>query len=179
MSTPVIGFNQSEVTLYGAGGIFPPATDIAPVVSGLVDIGARWVRVLADWRFIQTAPGTYDWSLMDAALIALTNAGINVLAVPVDTPNWAPSPPAFAAFCSTAVQRYGPSGSVSLAIPVRHWEIWNEPNVITSAPPGVSGIPGMYAYQKAAYDAIHAVDSGAFVLSAGLLPVPNGFLGWI
>lgn len=176
MPTPVIAFNQVELGLYGSGfNGAPPSSDIARVVSGLTDIGATWARILMDWRLINTSPGVYNWTFLDAALIALTNAGINVLLVPNDIPFWTPTPPAFATFLTVAAQRYGPGGVVTLAVPVRNWEIWNEPNFFFGQPPDGGTIASMYAYQKAGYDAIKAVDPGAFVISAGLIPVPNGW----
>lgn len=178
MATPVIGFNQVELSLYGSGFAgAPPTSDIARVVSGITDIGATWVRILMDWKLISGAYPTLDWSYLDTALTTITNAGLNVLLVPNDTPPFPvpTSPQAFAAFMTAAAQRYGPGGSVTLAVPVRHWEIWNEPNFFFGQPPNGGTIVSMYAYQKAGYDAIKAVDSGAFVISAGLIPVPNGW----
>lgn len=178
MPTPVIAFNQVELSIYGTGaGQGVPTTDVAPVVAGIVSTGATWVRILADWKLIEGSPGVYTGphrDALDAALTACTNAGLNVLLALADTPFWSPTPAAFADFATKMAQRYGPSGTYSLAIPLRHWEIWNEPNLFPSAAPGLT-IPSMYAYQKAAYDAIKAVDAGAFVLPAGVAGAPNGF----
>jgi polysaccharide biosynthesis protein PslG len=172
-----IGFNQVELSIYGQPGVSgaPPAADIATVVAGLSEIGATWVRIGAFWQYLEAVQGVYLWTYLDAALEAVTNAGMQVLLVPDATPTWQPTPTAFAALCTQLVQRYGPGGTAGLAIPVRHWEIWNEPNSLVSAPPNDSGPAGMYAYQQAAYSAIKAVDSGADVGSAGLLPTVSGF----
>jgi polysaccharide biosynthesis protein PslG len=172
MALQNIGFNQVELSTYGEGGL-PPAADLPTVVAGLVSVGATWVRIGAFWEIIETAPGTYDWSGLDAALAAVTAAGMTPLLCITNTPFWSPTPAAFAAFCTTAVNRYGP-GTTVLSSPLRHWEIWNEPNDLLSAPPGQNPA-GMFAYQQAAYNAIHAVDTGAQVGSAGLLPVTSGF----
>lgn len=177
MALNSIGFNQVELSTYGQPGLagVPPAADIATVVAGLAEIGATWVRIGAFWQLIEAVEGTYLWTYLDAALTAVTNAGMQVLLVPDAVPPWQPTPALFAAFVTQLVTRYGPGGTVGLQIPVRHWEIWNEPNSLPSAPPNLSGPAGMYAYQQAAYNAIHAVDAGSTVISAGLLPVTSGF----
>ena len=177
MALTNIGFNQVELSVYGQPGVSgaPPSADIATVVAGLSAIGATWCRIGAFWQYIEGVEGTYVWTYLDAALTAITNAGINVLLVPDATPTWQPTTTKFAALCTAMAQRYGPGGTAGLAIPVRHWEIWNEPNSIISAPPNLSGPAGMYAYQQAAYAAIKTVDSGALVGSAGLLPTVSGF----
>lgn len=174
-----VAFNQVELGAYGLtlSPPVPPASDIPTVVAGLVAIGATWVRIGAFWEIIETAPGTYSSSALaalDAALTAVTAAGINVLLCATNAPNFSPTPTLFGAFCTTLAQRYGTGGTAGLAIPVTHWEIWNEPNALFSAIPGFT-VASMYAYQNAAYGAIKAVNSGAAVGTAGLLPVPDGF----
>lgn len=169
MALNYLGFDQVELSIYGGGG-YPPAADIQTVVNGLVAIGATWVRIGAFWEFIEATFGTYDFSGLDAVLQAVTAAGITPLVCITNEPSWTPTPAAFGALATALAQRYAPG----TATPVRHWEIWNEPNSLLSAPPGQNPA-GMYLYQEAAYGAIKAVDTGSFVLSAGLLPAPNGW----
>jgi hypothetical protein len=62
-------------------------------------------------------------------------------------------------------KRYAPFG-------VHTWEIWNEANLKGPWP----GAPDPVKYTsmlKAAYNAIHAVDPGAVVMSSGLSPAPD------
>ena len=101
------------------------------------------------------------------------------------TPSWAASvpgqpfspprdPATYAAFLRTLVARYGPRGSFWSADPglprdpVRHWQIWNEPNIPINFV-GVRSWPGTYArLLRAAYPAVHRADAGAKVVMAGL-----------
>lgn len=93
----------------------------------------KWLRVDLNWAAIEQTPGRYDWSGPDRIVAAAHRHGLRVLAVPAHSPLWATrvpgeskAPPkhlsAFTRFLKAAVKRYGPTG-------VRHWEIWNEPNL--------------------------------------------------
>ena len=88
------------------------------------------------------------------------------------TPGWArpagtqasygPDPKQYAAFARRVARRYSQRG-------VRHWEIWNEPNVAAFWTPK----PNAAAYAKllkAAYRAIKDEDPGAVVLTGGTAP---------
>jgi polysaccharide biosynthesis protein PslG len=175
MSLSNVGFNQVELPVYGEPS-YPPAADLPTVIAGMVDIGATWIRIGAFWELIEATFGSYDWTGLDAALIAATNAGLTPLLCATNIPSWTPTPVFFAAFCTAIAQRYGPGTSV-LSAPLKHYEIWNEPNSFFSAPPGGVSPAAMYAYQQAAYDAIKTVDSGSTVITAGLLPVQTLLFG--
>jgi hypothetical protein len=88
---------------------------------------------------------------------------------------WSPpkSDAEFAAFAVKLVQRYGPNGALWAAhpevpaLPIRSWQIWNEPNLLMFWNTGPD--PAAYtALLRAAHDAIHAADPGAEVVAAGL-----------
>jgi hypothetical protein len=103
----------------------------------------------------------------------------------VRTPGWAASvagqpfspprdPATYAAFLRALIGRYGPRGSFWSAnpslprVPVRHWQIWNEPNIAINFV-GVRSWPATYArLLRAAYRAVHGADGGAKVVMAGL-----------
>src|SRR4029079_7932635 len=76
-------------------------------------------------------------------------------------------PATYAAFLRTLIGRYGPRGSFWSAnpslprVPVRHWQIWNEPNIAINFV-GVPSWPTTYArLLRSAYRAVHGADSGA------------------
>jgi hypothetical protein len=103
----------------------------------------------------------------------------------VRTPAWAAATPGqpfspprdpatYATFLRTLIGRYGPRGSFWSANPslprgpVRHWQIWNEPNIPVNFV-GVRSWPATYArLLRAAYRAVHGADGGARVVMAGL-----------
>jgi hypothetical protein len=141
-------------------------------------VGARWIRVDINWAQIQSAgPTTYDWDRLDAVVHGATSRGLNVLGIITYTPQWARAPGAdsdkappadpatYAAFASTAVERYAAMG-------VHSYEVWNEPNVSAFWAPA----PNVSAYTqllRAAYPAIKAADPSAVVLTGGLAPAVN------
>ncbi len=98
-------------------------------------VGASWVRLGAAWNHVEPRPGIFDWSNVDAAVLAARANGTKVLFVLTGpAPYWAQSPPGdpssgsatpakpatFAKFASAAATRYKDHVST--------WEIWNEPN---------------------------------------------------
>jgi hypothetical protein len=117
-------------------------------------------------------------------LVALAAArGLRVFPTIMLTPAWDAAPGAgtnlaipekdgpYAAFCAALVRRYGPHGTFwsthSPAVPIRMWEIWNEPNLAfywPRQPFEHSYVPLLHA----AHDAIKAVDSSAQVMIGGL-----------
>ncbi len=144
-------------------------------------VGAKWVRFELEWTNIEpTTKGTFSgWANYDTAIQAAESAGLKVLAILSTTPSWARtlpgnpywSPPAvpqnYADFATAAVNRYKPGGT--LGTNVRHWELWNEPNLSAfwgSQPDPVK----LAAMMIAAYPAIKAADPLATVVSAGMAP---------
>jgi polysaccharide biosynthesis protein PslG len=77
----------------------------------------------------------------------------------------------YASFVAALVQRYGPNGtfwqSTTPKMPVRMWQIWNEPN-LKPFWPQQPWAQRYVALLKAAHDAIKRVDPGAKVILAGL-----------
>ncbi len=109
--------------------------------------------------------------------------GLSVLPVVIYAPGWDAgrhglaevAPPKrnkpYGAFIATLIQRYGPNGTfwtgATPKIPIRMWQIWNEPNIRTFWPP--TPISRTYmALVRAAHTAIKAADPHAKVVLAGL-----------
>ena len=150
-------------------------SQMSATLTTMASIGLRWVRVDADWDYIQpTSPSTYDWSATDAVVAAAKSAGISVDLVIDDSPAWAngsnsggtftqpTSAAAYAAFAGQVAAHYGPLG-------VHAYEIWNEPNIQGFWLPAPN--PTFYTSMlKDAYAAIKAVQPGSTVLSGGLAP---------
>lgn len=136
-----------------------------------VQVGARWVRVDLDWSTVERHRGSDDWDDVDRVVAAARQRGLEVLALPGYTPDWAadgqggPDARAYAAFVGRAVARYAPQG-------VRTWELWNEPNLHSAW--GSDPDPQAYGrLLRAAVPAALAADPGATVLTGGLAPVPD------
>jgi len=183
----------------GFFGIAPQAdltaTDAAYMKAG----GIESVRWPVSWAAVQpTASGGYDWSGLDRAVGVAARAGLSVLPAITGSPSWlAPRETklpvgngrqrsAWKRFLRAAVQRYGPGGDfwaerrpgvasgddvIAKPMPIRTWQIWNEPNFFYFAFP-VS--PARYAkLVTISSQAIKSVHRGAKVMLAGFFGQPT------
>jgi hypothetical protein len=152
--------------------------------------GVEAVRTSFSWTEAQGQAGQpFDFGRTDADVRRAAGHGLALLPVVQYAPRWAraypsrpTSPPrreaGYAAFLTALVGRYGPSGSFWAEnptvpkLPVREWQIWNEPHLRTywDAPPRSRwGSPrGYVRLLKAAHRAIKDADPGAKVVLAGL-----------
>ncbi len=166
-----VGFSQSHLILWESDA------DLAADLDAMQAVGAKWVRVDFDWSSIQpTSPTKWSWAPTDRVVNAARARGLEVLAMPAYTPPWAraagttdkyppTNPDHYAAFVAAATARYKPLG-------VRHWEIWNEPNISMFWAPKPDAAAYTTLLGKAA-TAIRGVDPAAVVISAGLSPAPD------
>ena len=160
------------------------------------------LRIHALWRDIEPNPGQFDFSYMDFVVGQAAANGIRVLPFAYGTPNWIDKdctglsdsqcervPPlatdaaraAWKQFLATLAGRYGPGGSFWQenpqipALPIREWQIWNEPSSPTYWQPTPSS--GAYAQLvKLSHAAITGVDPGARIVLGGLFGTPQGDL---
>jgi hypothetical protein len=163
--------------------------------------GVESIRMPIGWAGVQPAKnGEFDWSGFDNQVEEAAKAGIRVLPFLTGAPEWAVPEkrvpeagglvaPArlpvsgagrtgWASFLTAAVARYGPTGSFWSEhtgvpkIPIRTWQIWNEPNFkYFVAKPN----PAEYGQLvKISYTALKAADPGAQVVLAGLFARPRG-----
>lgn len=151
------------------------------------DLHVGIVREKLLWGAVERRRGHDDWRFYDEYIATLARNGITMLPMILGTPRFRSSAPAhpkrgvypprhvgdMARFTRRAVLRYGPGGAFWKArpdvpyLPVRAWQVWNEPNLRVFWPAG----PDPAAYRRllnAVGDAIHAADPGATVVSAGL-----------
>lgn len=135
--------------------------------------GVGWVRIDVSWARVEKRPNSYDWSEYDRVVVEVRRQGLSVLGLLDYAPAWQAAPgcradqecsprdaAGFAAFAEAAVRRYGPHG-------VRHWEVWNEPNLPAFWGPAPS-VPRYVDLLKATYTAVKRADAGATVILGGL-----------
>lgn len=137
------------------------------------DLGARWVRLYADWSAIETADNRYDPGPLgdiERRAAEYTARGQKVVVVVSYAPSWAsgsggktapPRDPAkygeFLGFLAGRLQ-----GRVAA------WELWNEPDDGVHYKGGPE--PDRYAAMlRAAYPAIKAADPAATVVTGGMV----------
>jgi hypothetical protein len=63
----------------------------SPYMPYLLQSGASWVRVLVQWRAIEATQGTYNFSSVDSAVAAYTDACVNIVLLIDYTTDWAAS----------------------------------------------------------------------------------------
>jgi hypothetical protein len=123
------------------------------------------------WREIETSPGVYDFTRLDAQVARANAAGAEVTLVLGMTPDFyatgaggktsMPSDPtAWTNYVRAVVQRYGAKTSSPRRIAA--YQVWNEANVTGYW----TGTPQQMAHLTAlTYAAVKAVDRGALVVS--------------
>jgi hypothetical protein len=146
--------------------------------------GVRVLRETFDWAQIETAPGSYDFSVYDGFVGDAARAGISVLPILFHAPafrarqsptlNYPPTNYAdLGDFGAAVVNRYGKNGSFwnehpdVPKVPIRALQIWNEPNLKAYW----GGKPNAKQYSallKAAYKPIKAADRSVEIATAGM-----------
>jgi len=185
----------------GFFGIVPQAPLTAEDARYMKAGGIESVRVPMFWSEIQpSARSGYNWATVDRAVLTAVQAGLNVLPSLGTTPAWlagkattlpvrnARQRAAWMEFLRAAVRRYGPGGEfwtehapggvgpnyipvVSRPMPIRTWQIWNEPNFFYFAYP-VS--PSSYAkLVTISSKAIKQTSPSAKIVLAGLFGNPD------
>lgn len=157
-------------------------------------LGVTLVRQTFDWARIETAPGRYDFGHYDGYVADLARNRIELMPLLFGAPAFRSSAPStdprpgvyppnresdFARFAAAVARRYGSRGSFwrerpeLSRLPVRSWQIWNEPSLPAFWASGPS--PREYArLLTASARAIRRVDRRAEIVTAGL---PESRLG--
>ena len=144
---------------------------------------------LLDWAVVEPTQGSFNWP--DRAIGALASHGIRLVPYLWGSPSWVadtpPRPPldsasdeqAWRDFLQAAVARYGPDGSYwdhdyeqqfgggAKPLPIRSWQIWNEPNLEKYFAPK----PSAKEYARLleiSHDVIKGQDPQARIVLAGM-----------
>ena len=146
-------------------------------------------------------PGACDWSHYDDVVGDAAAAGVEVMPYLLTVPEWMSkdenAPPIrsgedraeWSEWVQAAVRRYGPNGAYwtedypaqhpgSAPLPIRRWQVWNEPSDGTFWRPTPN--PAEYGdLLELTGTAIHAADPTAEVVMAGVFGSPNESNGGI
>lgn len=165
---PLAGVN-ADLTQYGSD-------ELAAHLETMQRLGVVWVRQPFRWADVEPFRGEYTWAGWDRLVDAVSaHPPLRLVAVLLHAPSWAhhsqastspTAPPArnsdFAAFAAAFAARYGER--------IDYYQVWDEPNLAIGWG-GLNPSPADYvALLQAAYSAIHAQDSTATVIAAGLAP---------
>jgi polysaccharide biosynthesis protein PslG len=182
-------------------GVVPQSVLTQEQFNTLQQGGVKTMRVALSWGQIQpTRGGKYEWAGFDPLVERAAKSGIELLPFVIGTPTWAvpnatipgtggakaparlpatgSAATAWSAFLKAAVARYGTGGTywtenpLVPQVPVKAWQIWNEPNFkYFVAKPN----PTEYGkLVKTSSAAIKSVDPSAQVILAGLFAKPAG-----
>lgn len=132
--------------------------------------GVKWTREEFHWNWIERKPGEFDFSFFDQLVDTASENGISVYGLMCYWTEWTGKPMTedfiepYCNYLRAVVGRYKDR--------IRHWEIWNEPNIFFW--PGPKEL-----YAKlcvAAYAAIKEVDPGAEVLICSTAGIDTKFI---
>jgi aryl-phospho-beta-D-glucosidase BglC (GH1 family) len=198
------GFFDGAFASSDAGGRAAALDSSRDLGATVVRVPVTWAAIAPSPRpaaFAAANPRdpTYRFALVDAAVREATARGLTVLLSFNTAPAWAegahrprgaspgswrPSARAVGDFATALARRYDGTFSdperPGSALPrVRHWQLWNEPNLSIYLSPQWEragrrlrpAAPRIYrAMLNAFYRAVKAVDPGSFVLGAGTAP---------
>jgi hypothetical protein len=152
--------------------------------------GVGALRFLLPWPAAEPAKGSFAWGGIDRAVGLAAAKGIQPVPFVFGSPAWVADEPthppidtasqsgAWRAFLAAAVRRYGPHGGYwktayrhefpgAAPLPIRAWQIWNEPNLAHYFAPRPSA--GKYArLLRISDDAIRSEDPKAKIVLAGM-----------
>jgi hypothetical protein len=146
--------------------------------------GVRLVRQPFNWSAIEQVSGRYELGPYDRFVLAAARHGIRVMPILFDAPGFRersaasgnPPPRSFrdmVSFAQVLWWRYGPRGSLWRQypgvpmLPVRSWQVWNEPSLTKYWPPRPSA--SQYGRMLRQVGSIlSAVDPSAEVVTAGI-----------
>lgn len=135
------------------------------------DAGLTWVRTDFRASIINPARDQFVWDGHDTLVQEVLGSGLKLLPILNYATTWGNGgytdltypwldPNDFARYCAAVVARYAPLG-------VKHYEIWNEPNISIFWKPSPNPV-AYAALLQAAYTAIKAVDPSVTVIMGGL-----------
>ncbi|MBV9545256.1 MAG: cellulase family glycosylhydrolase [Chloroflexi bacterium] len=144
------------------------------LTAGLVkQAGFTWMKHQVEWDAVETAPGQFDWSQLDAIVSTGNQNGLKVMLSVQHAPTFyrgstgglIPSDPStFGTFMRALAGRY--------AGKVQAYEIWNEQNLAREMGPGNVDPFNYLPLLQAGYTNVKAADPNALVLLGA--PSPTG-----
>jgi len=171
-------------------GISPQGAITAEDYALMKRAGLRSVRLPLFWDQIEPASPFLrkpNWASYDRDVELAARQGMTILPVVSTTPLWVGAEPrlepvvnaaqrgAWASFLRRAVRRYGAGGTFWSEhrevpyLPIRRWEIWNEPNIVTF---GAAHPERFAALLRVSGRIVHATDPGAEAILGGLFGRP-------
>ncbi|NMA46548.1 MAG: family 1 glycosylhydrolase [Lentisphaerae bacterium] len=133
--------------------------------------GIKWARADFTWAQIEPRENEFDFAVYDRVVAEAEKRQVKILPILCYNSKWTKgfaheNLDAWARYVRTLVSRYGDR--------LKHWEVWNEPNIGFWKP---SPNPEQYvSLLKVSYQTIKAVDPALEVLYGGMAGVAPKFL---
>jgi GH35 family endo-1,4-beta-xylanase len=131
--------------------------------------GVKWSREEFNWARIEPVRGEFNWEFYDRMVDIAEKYGIQIYGLISYWSNWTKPNTLegiedYAEYCKALVSRYKDK--------IKHWEVWNEPNIFFW-----TGPKEMYAnLLKTAYKAIKEADPEAQVLGCSTSGIDTNFI---
>ena len=166
------------------------ARDRTCILTDQVEAGVGFLRQTFDWAQIERRKGEYDLSYHDRWVADAAAHGLRVLPILFNPPRfrragprkrevygtWRPKRASdLGRFGARLIRRYGPEGTLwtdpdfagTPKVPIRSWQIWNEPNLKVYWQPTAN--PVEYArMMRVVYPMMKRADRNAEIVSAGI-----------
>jgi hypothetical protein len=151
------------------------------------------LRLAVTWSEVEPRRGEYDFAGLDRVFAEAAANGTRVMPQLGGAPAWStasPAPPPLGGsalaewrgFLRALVERYGSGGQFwrgrGQRLPVRQWQVWNEPNFILYWPPRPSP-RGYVRLLHASAATIRAADPQAQIVAAAVAPIEHTYRPWV
>jgi hypothetical protein len=136
------------------------------------DAGIRWVRADFSWSSVESTQGTWNFDELDRVVAETQKQGLHILAPLLYDVPWA-NPAyehldAWLTYVEKVVTRYRDR--------VRHWEVWNEPNLFPRFWNKRDDAANYTLLLEATYKKIKEIDPQLVVVHAGTAGIPMDYI---
>ncbi len=151
----------------------------------LANLGVKWARCQTGWCRCETRPGHYDFTWLDEVVDNLLKIGIqpwfclsygNRLYIPQADETAVGWVPIYSEEASAAWVRFTRAIARHFAKRVRHWEIWNEPNISHFWKPAKPNPADYVKLVALTGPVIREAVPSAVIIGGALAGMPTGFL---